>query len=225
MEQLLLLPSCLFDMNVMAEELSWPSGHSMQARMFWDKLHKEAESILQTLKWLGAANVTLAQHMGKHHKLYITLTKFAEHIPIDVPNKWSCVMHLMESITSIDPIVLAALDVVCQDEQDKRIYFENAFAYLVVICPVKARLIKKVKVTFQAGILGAKASTASGLGGDAKKPGFGTTGIALWYHKHTDFMKLPKAQKDELTTWQKANADKNNNGKCPPTGKKASQAS
>ena len=38
-------------------------------------------------------------------------------------------------------------------------------------------------------------------------------------------MKLPKAQKDELTTWQKANADKNNNGKCPPTGKKVSQAS
>jgi hypothetical protein len=26
----------------------------------WDKLHKEAESILQTLKWLGTANVTLA---------------------------------------------------------------------------------------------------------------------------------------------------------------------
>jgi hypothetical protein len=28
-----------------------------------------------------------------------------------------------------------------------------------------------------------------------------------------------------LTTWQKANADKNNNGKCPQTGKKGSQAS
>ena len=29
----------------------------------WDKLHKEAESILQTLKWSGTSNVTLAQHM------------------------------------------------------------------------------------------------------------------------------------------------------------------
>ena len=38
-------------------------------------------------------------------------------------------------------------------------------------------------------------------------------------------MKLPKAQKDELTTWQKANADKNNNGKRSPTGEKAPQAS
>ncbi len=98
-----------------------------------------------------------------------------------------------------------------QDEQDERINFENAFAYLFVICPVKAKLAKKGKVTFQAGILSAEASTASGLGSDTKK--------------HKDFVKLPKAQKDELTTWQKANADKNNNGKCPPTGKKASQAS
>jgi hypothetical protein len=32
----------------------------------WDKLHKEAESTLQTLKWSGTVNVTLAQHFGKH---------------------------------------------------------------------------------------------------------------------------------------------------------------
>ncbi len=94
-----------------------------------------------------------------------------------------------------------------------------------MICPVKAKLAKKGKVTFQAGILGAEAFTASGLGGNAKKLGFGTTDAALQYYKHEDFVKLPKAQKDELTTGQKANADKNNNGKCPSTGKKASQAS
>jgi hypothetical protein len=53
----------------------------------WDKLHKEAKSILQTLKWLGTANVTLAQHMGKHCQVYIMLTKCAEHVPVDVPNE------------------------------------------------------------------------------------------------------------------------------------------
>ncbi len=51
----------------------------------------------------------------------------------------------------------------------------------------------KGKVTFQAGISDAEASTASGLGGDTKKPGLGTSGIALRYHKHKDFMKLLKA--------------------------------
>ncbi len=108
---------------------------------------------------------------------------------------------LMELITSVDPTVLAALASVCQDEQDKRINFKNAFAYLVMICPVEVKLGKKGKVTFQAGILDVEASTASGFGGNAKKPGFGTTGIALRYHKHKDFAKLPKAQKDRLTTW------------------------
>ncbi len=86
----------------------------------WDKLHKEAESVLQTLKWSGTANVTLAQHMGKHHQAYIMLTKCAEHILVDVP-KQCRVMYLMELITSVDPTVLAALAAVCQDEQDKRI--------------------------------------------------------------------------------------------------------
>ncbi len=133
--------------------------------------------------------------------------------------------YLMESNTSVNPTVIAALAAVCQDEQDKRINSKNAFVYLVVICLVEAKLAKKGKVTFQAGILDAEAFTASGLGGDAKKPGFGTTGIAFQYHTHKDFVKLPKPQKDELTTWQKANADKNNNGKRPPTSKKGSQAS
>jgi hypothetical protein len=126
----------------------------------------------------------------------------------------------MESINSVDPTVLAALAAVRQDETGKRVNFESAFAYLVVICPVEAKLAKKGKVTFQAGISGAEGSTAAGLGGDAKKPGFGTTGVALRYHKHKDFMKLHKNQKDELTAWQKANVEKNGAGKRPDTGKK-----
>ena len=100
----------------------------------------------------------------------------------------------MESINLVDPTVLAALAAVHQDETGKRINFESTFAYLFVICPVEAKLAKKGKVTFQAGISGAEGSPpAAGLGGDAKKPGFGTTGVALRYHKHKDFMKLPKS--------------------------------
>jgi hypothetical protein len=77
-------------------------------------------------------------------------------------------------------------------------------------CPVEAKLAKKGKVTFQ--VSGTKAVTASGLGSDAKKPGFGNTGVALRYHKHKDSVKLPKDQKGELTAWQKANAGKSSAG-------------
>ena len=167
----------------------------------WDILHKKAEFVLPTLKWSGTANVTLAQHMGKHYQAFITLIKCAEHIPVNVPNEQSWVTYLMESINSANPTVLAALAAVCQDETGKHVNFKNAFAYLVVIFPVEVKLARKGKVTFQAGISGAEGSTAAGLGGDAKKPGFGTTGIALRYHKHKDFMKFHKNQKDELTTW------------------------
>jgi hypothetical protein len=177
----------------------------------WDKLVKEAETILQTRKWSGTTNVTLAQHMGKHRQAFITLTECAEHLLVNVPNERSCVTHLIESIQSTDPTVLAALAAVRQDETDKRVNFENSFAYLVVVCPVEATLAKKGKVSFQADISGTSA-TAAGLGGDAKKPSFGTTGVALQYHKHKDFVKLPKDQKDELSAWQRANSDKNNGG-------------
>jgi hypothetical protein len=65
--------------------------------------------------------------------------------------------------------------------------FESSFFYLVVICPVEAKLAKKSKVLFQADVSVA-AATAPGLGGDTKKPGFGTTGVALQYHKHKNFV-------------------------------------
>ncbi len=35
-----------------------------------------------------------------------------------------------------------------------------------------------------------------------------TPGLYLRYHKHKDFVKLPKEQKDELNAWQKENAGK-----------------
>jgi hypothetical protein len=142
--------------------------------------------------------------MGMHRQAFITMTECAEHIPVDVPNNRLRVTHLMESIQSTDPTVLAALAAVRQDESNKRVNFESCFAYLVVVCPVEAKLAKKGKVTFQADI-SAAAATAPGLGGDAKKPGFGKSGVSLRYYKHKDFVKLPKDQKDELSTWQRAN--------------------
>ena len=50
----------------------------------WDKLVKEAETVLQTRKWLGTKNVTLAKHMGMHSQAFITMTECAEHIPVDI---------------------------------------------------------------------------------------------------------------------------------------------
>jgi hypothetical protein len=109
----------------------------------WDKLIKEAETILETQKWSGTTNVTLAQHMGRHCQAFIMLTECAEHPPVNVSNEHSRVTHLMELIQLTDPTILAALAAVHQDETDKRVNFESSFAYLVVVCPVEAKLAKK----------------------------------------------------------------------------------
>ncbi len=83
-------------------------------------------------------NVTLAKHMGMHCQAFITMTECAEHTPVDVPNNCSRVTHLMESIQSTNPTVLAALATVSQDKNDKRVNFESCFAYLVVVCLAEA---------------------------------------------------------------------------------------
>ena len=88
-------------------------------KAIWDHLVKEAEQTLSTKVWSGNTPTTLSEHMSMHHTAWITLTECAEHIPVDVPNKRSCMTYLMEWINSVNPTVLAALAAVCQDEQDK----------------------------------------------------------------------------------------------------------
>jgi hypothetical protein len=50
----------------------------------WDKLVKEAKTVLQTCRWLGTKNVILVKHMGMHSQAFITMTECAEYIPVDI---------------------------------------------------------------------------------------------------------------------------------------------
>ena len=92
-------------------------------RDIWDKLHREAEQKMQNQKGTGTTTNTLLQHMSMHRREWINLQDCAEHIPVEIPNGRCRVTYLMNSITSQDPGVLAALAVVRQDEADKRINF------------------------------------------------------------------------------------------------------
>ena len=170
----------------------------------WDKLHKDAEETLQSRKWNGMTNVTLSQHMSKHRQAYITLSECAEHIPVELPSGRSRVTYLMDSFSSQDPGLLAALAAVRQDEIDKRVNFESAFAYLLPVCPVAIKLAKKGRM--QHADVGA--ATAGGLGGGNAKPGLGKSGVPLRYHKHTEFKKLSPDQQTELREWNAANREK-----------------
>jgi hypothetical protein len=115
-----------------------------------------------------------------HRKACITLTKCAEHIPIEIPNDWVRVTYLLNSFKTIDLSVLAAMAAVHQDDADKHINFENAFSFLASSCSVLAKAMEKGRVSFEANVSGTGGkSHHGGLGGDFKKPGKGATGVAL----------------------------------------------
>jgi hypothetical protein len=99
-----------------AAYLALVSQHA--GRDVWDKLQREAEHKLQNVKWNGQTTITLQQHMSMHCWKWITLQDCSEYIPVEVPNGRQRVTWLMNSITLIDPGVLAAIAAVCQDEVD-----------------------------------------------------------------------------------------------------------
>lgn len=183
--------------------LALKSQHAGKA--IYDQLVKEAESVLKNRQWSGTTSITLQQHMGLHRKAFITLSECAEQIPVDVPNERARVTYLLDSIITTDPNVLAATAAVRQDEVDKRVNFESSFTFLAPTCPVTAKAVKKGRVSFDANVSGTNAKPQGGLGGDREKPGKGTTGVALRYHKFAEFKNLPKDQQDELVEWNKAN--------------------
>jgi hypothetical protein len=186
-------------------------------KAIWDRLVKEAEHILSIKIWSGNTPTTLSQHMGTQHHAYITLTECAEHIPVDVPNDQSRVTYLIDLLKTVDPTVLAAITAIRQAKADKRVHSENAFSYLVPVCPVTAKAAKKTgKVSFGAEVSAATGNNAGGLGGGNPKPGNGSLGVDLRYHHHKEFHALSKEQKDELCEWTKANGGK----KTPKGGKK-----
>jgi hypothetical protein len=159
--------------------------------------------------------------MGMHRHAWITLTKCAKHIPVDLLNDRARVTYLMDSLKTVDPTILAAIAAVRQDEADKRVSFENTFAHLVPVCPVTAKTAKKTgKVAFDASVLGTSVKTQGGLIGGNANPGKGSTGVALRYHCHNQFHALNKEQKDELCKWTKANGGKKAGGKKPASPRK-----
>ncbi len=129
------------------------SQHARKA--IYDQHVKDAENILKDRMLLGTTSITLSQHMGLHRKAFITLTECAEHIPMEIPNDQAQVTYLLDSLKTIDPLVLAAMAAVHQqDDADKHINFENAFTFLAPSCPFVAKATKKGRVSFEANVSG-----------------------------------------------------------------------
>jgi len=170
-------------------------------KMVYDRLVKDAEQMSNKV-WNGNTSTSLASHMGAQRKAWISMQECADHVPVDVPNEQARVTYLIDSIKTTDLPVLAALAAIHQDELDKRVNFENSFAYLVPVCPVAAKAAKKTKVSFDVNVSGAAGGIkrpGGGLGDGNPSPGKGESGVSLRYHTHKEFLDPNKDQRNELS--------------------------
>ena len=83
-------------------------------RHVWDKIVKEANSVLQLRTWSGTSSITLLQHISGQRKAHIQLIEAADHAPADVPNAHQRVTYLLDSLKTEHPKVLACIAAVEQ---------------------------------------------------------------------------------------------------------------
>ena len=149
---------------------------------------KARNNLLQNIKWNGRS-YSLEQHVSNHRTAIDDLRDCESHIGNAVPNVAQRVEYLLESISSQDSALQAAMGNVRANTNNLRTDFEAASNHLIEVDPYKR---------------------ATG-GGDKGKPakvasltfaGRGKSGVDLRWHTRHEFRDLSSEQKDELTEWQ-----------------------
>ena len=100
----------------------------------------------------------------------------AEHIPYQLPNKRSRVEYVLEAIECQDPLLLAAIANIeeDQDPDGKRNHFEAAVAYMLPKDPVAKRVSQQ-----KSGSKRPNAQISGVAGGFGAKEGIGKSGVHL----------------------------------------------
>ena len=172
----------------------------------WESRIREAEDYLNNRKWTGTSSVTLEHHIDKHRTSFIIISEAREHVTHQLPEERTRVTNLINSITSKDSDVVAALAVIKQPNQAMRDNFELAAAYILPTCPVARRKTEKGQQNAEVAAVNPTLQT-----------GKGTSGVELRYYPTHVFRKLPEAQQKELKAWAATNPRTvENGGKSSP---------
>jgi len=150
----------------------------------WDRVVRDAMSVLQTRTWSGTASVTLLQHTSMQRKAFIQLSEAGEHVPTELPNNQTRVSYLLDLLKTDNPKMLTGTAVIEQDELGKCVHFESTVTFLLQFDPVVAKNAK------------AKGLGVNVSGAAADKPVIGTTSVTLLQHTSTQrkaFIQLSEA--------------------------------
>ena len=153
---------------------------------------KKRMNLLQNIKWNGRG-YPLESHVSNHRQSVDELRECAGHITVSVPNESQRVEYLIDSISSTDSTLQAAIGLIRANTNNMRNDFECAASALIEVDPYKRS---------QRPGPGAKTANVSAIDFSA---GRGTTGVDLRWHPRKDFKELPEDQREELVQWMKSN--------------------
>ena len=156
-------------------------------------ISKKRLNLLQNIKWNGRA-YPLESHVSNHRQAHDDLVECSKHIQCAVPGTEQRVEYLIDSITCTDSTLQAAIGLIRANTNNMRSDFESASSSLIEVDPYRR---SSRNSTRQANISSIDFSA-----------GRGSSGVDLRWHTRKEFLKLSKAQKDELSDWLKTDEGK-----------------
>ena len=182
----------------------------------WDQELHRCDDLMKTRKWKGQSNFQLEKYVAQHRAAFISMQDCTEFVPFQLPNDLTRVKYMLNGIENSDADLKAAIALVRTDDGADGAYnnFEKAAAFIIPLDPVAKRRICGNK---------RPAGEVSGIESSSKKPksGTGSSGVELRYYKRAEYVKLSKAQKDELRDWRE---EMKKAGKPLPSAKSTAQS-
>lgn len=150
---------------------------------------KKRMNLLQNIKWNGRS-YPLESHVSNHRQAVDDLKECSRHITVSVPDPSQRVEYLIDSISCSDNTLQAAIGLVRANTNNMRSNFELAASALIEVDPYRKSLRNA-------------AGRNANISAIDFSAGRGSTGVDLRWHPKSEFMKLNKDQRDELSKWLK----------------------
>jgi len=126
----------------------------------------------------------LESHISNHRQAFDDLRECALHITTNVPSEPQRVEYLIDSITSKDNTLQAAIGLIRANTNNMRNEFETAASSLIEVDPYRRPIRNPTR-----------SADVSALAGR------GSTGVDLRFHPKDKFLSLPHDQQQELREW------------------------
>ena len=161
-------------------------------RSKWERAHDLSMSNMK-IKWNSAnSNKNLTLHIAFFRQTWVDLKYCCKHTGRSAPTARERVLWMLESIVTVDPLLIAHIAAINGDPNGKGMDFELAATHLMLADPVerKAAILNNNSKRKRNGITVSSAQVLSGRG---------ESGVDFRWHNRKEFRELTQNQKDELS--------------------------